>query len=159
MMINFKKLVFLFCTSVFLWVSSFLVCQAQSNPSPDSNTTEEVIRVTNPDGKIKEFPILNTSRKNDAERVAQTLIQTGVSLDAIAIAINFVEVGANPEPVTNLMLTLNGLAGDKNQVSTAQLNRAINSYNTIVDKSDLSTLQELKKMTAFMDIRSLLEGI
>ena len=159
MMINFKKLVFLFCTSSFLWVISFPICQAQSNPSPDSNTTEEAIRVISPDGNIKEFPIQNTSRKNDAERVAQTLIQTGVSLDAIAIAINFVEVGADPEPVTNLMLNLNGLAGDKNQVSVAQLNRAINSYNTIVDTSDLSTLQELKKMTAFMDIRSLLEGI
>jgi hypothetical protein len=159
MMINFKKLVFLFCTSSFVWVNSFPICQAQSNPSPDSNTTEEVIRVTSPDGKIKEFPIQNTSRKNDAERVAKTLIQTGVSLDAIAIAINFVEVGADPESVTNLMLTLNGLAADKNQVSVAQLNRAINAYNIIVNKSDLSTLQALKNMTAFMDIRSLLQGI
>lgn len=158
-MIHFKKLVFLFCTSSFLWVSSFPVCQAQSNQSSDSNTTEEVIRVTSPDGNVKEFPVQDTSRKNDAERVAQTLIQTGVSLDAIAIAINFVQVGVNPEPVTNLMLSLNGLAGDKNEVSVAQLNRAINSYNIIVETSDLSTLQELKKMTAFMDIRSLLQGI
>ena len=158
MMINFKKLVFLLCIGSFLWVSSFPICQAQSNPSPDSNTTEDVIRVTAPDGKIKEFPIQNTSRKNDAERVAQTLIQTGVSLEAIAIAITFVEVGADPEPVTNLMLILNGLTGDKNKVSIAQLNRAINSYNTIVDKSDLSTLQALKKMSTFMDIRSLLQG-
>ncbi len=155
---NFKRLMLVFGTSSFLWISYFSSCQAQSNPSPDSNTIVEVIRVTSPDGKIKDFPIQNTSRKNDAERVAQTLIQTGVSLDAIAIAITFVEVGADPESVTNLMLSLNGLAGDKNQVSVAQLNRAINSYNTIVNKSDLSTLQALKNMTAFMDIRSLLQG-
>jgi len=155
---NFKRLMLVFGTSSFLWINYFSSCQAQSNPSPDSNTMEEVIRVTSPDGKIKDFPIQNTSRKNDAERVAQTLIQTGVSLEAIAIAITFVEVGADPEPVTNLMLILNGLTGDKNKVSIAQLNRAINSYNTIVDKSDLSTLQALKKMSTFMDIRSLLQG-
>ena len=156
---NFKRLMLVFCTSSFLWISYFSSCQAQSNLSSDKNPTEEAIRLISPDGNIKEFPIQNTSRKNDAERVAQTLIQTGVSLDAIAIAINFVEVGADPASVTNLMLTLNGLAGYKNQVSVAQLNRAINSYNTIVETSNLSTLQELKKMTAFMDIRSLLEGI
>jgi len=156
---DFKRLMLVFGTSSFLWISYFSSCQAQSNLSPDSNTMEEVLRVTSPDGKIKEFPIQNTSRKNDAERVAQTLIQTGVSLEAIAIAVNFVEVGVDPEPVTNLMLTLNGLAGNKNQVSVAQLNRAINSYNIIVNKSDLSTLQALKKMKAFMDIRSLLQGI
>ena len=48
---------------------------------------------------------------------------------------------------------------EDNQVNIAQLNQAITAYNRIVDTSDLATLETLKTMPAFLNIKELLKGI
>ncbi len=93
------------------------------------------------------------------QSVIETLTSLGNSSDVIAIAVDLVQAGADPESVINLMINLNGLVQNTNQVNTGQLNRAITAYNTLIDRSDFQTLTKLKSTPAFMDIRTLLQKL
>ena len=63
--------------------------------------------------------------------------------------------GADPEAVSNLMLSMGGLI-QNNVVDPTRLAIAITAFNTIVNKADLATLTALKEIPEFTDIRSFL---
>lgn len=150
--------------SSFLLGTGLLPLQAQnlpeSSPALQNDFSQgKSITLTAPDGKSFVFNLNSSARIPAATVTAHTLLTIGVSPEAIPIAIDLVQSGANSDSVVTLMQNLQGLVAADNQASIAQLNQAIAAYNQIVDKSDLATLEALKTMPAFLNIKGLLELI
>jgi hypothetical protein len=150
--------------SSFLLGTGLLPLQAQnlpeSSPALQNDFSQgKSITLTAPDGKSFVFNLNSSARIPVATVTANTLLTIGVSPEAIPIAIDLVQSGANSDSVVTLMQNLQGLVAADNQASIAQLNQAIAAYNQIVDKSDLATLEALKTMPAFLNIKGLLELI
>ncbi|MEB3191047.1 MAG: hypothetical protein VKL42_11955 [Snowella sp.] len=128
-------------------------------PELENSSSTTTIQLTAPNGENLVFPLNSSANIPEVKVTATTLLTTGVSKNAISIAIDFVQGGANMGSVVTLMQNLQGLVQENNQVNIAQLNQAIAAYNRIVDTSDLATLETLKTMPAFLNIKELLEEI
>ncbi len=164
MIIKAKSLIFVLSYTPLLLISYCLSSSSQTLFPSSFSIVENVIQPNSPSVINAETRELqpqdqNTFKMIEAQSVAETLLATGVSAEAITISMDLVQAGADTVLVTNLMLTLNGLAADKKTISNAQVNRAITNYNAIVNTSDLLTLKKLKMIPAFIDIRLLLERI
>lgn len=164
MIIKVKNLMLVLSYSPLLLISYCLSSSSQTLSPSSFPVLENVIQpnspsVINAETREPQQQDQNTFKMIEAQSVAETLSVTGVSSEAIAISRDLVQAGADTVLVTNLMLTLNGLAADKKTISNAQVNRAITNYNAIVNTSDLLTLKKLKMIPAFIDIRLLLESI
>lgn len=156
---------FLSCLLSPLFLGYWLLpISAQTLPTPrpeleKSSSSTTTIQLTAPNGENLVFPLNSSAKIPEVKVTATTLLTTGVSKNAIPIAIDLVQGGANTGSVVTLMQNLQGLVQENNQVNIAQLNQAIAAYNRIIDTSDLATLETLKTIPAFLNIKELLEGI
>jgi hypothetical protein len=128
---------------------------SQAQTGKDEQVTY-TIRIQKPEKEPIEFSIRGTpNRATSASIVGVLTIGAGIEIDAAQTGINFTLAGADPDAVSNLILSLGGMIQD-NVVDLTRLALAINAFNTIVDKADLDTLTALKALPEFVDIQTLL---
>jgi len=144
-----------------LIVGSWLVpVQAQIPNNSATETVKKVVTLKQPNGENLDFEIVGSQKQaNNAAVVFATMLGAGIESSEAKIVIPIVLAGADPVATTDLVLNLNGLIKDKTQVDLTKLNRAINAYNTIVDKADANSLKALSNTAEFTNIRGLLQKL
>jgi hypothetical protein len=149
---------FLLSLSLIPFVVNGLGLPSQAQMTKDGQVTN-TLTFEEPGKDPVEFSVNGTpDRVNPASIVGAISLGAGVDIDASQTAINLVLAGADPDAVANLMLSMGGMVSN-NVVDPTRLAIAIGSFNTIVDKADLTTLKALQEVPEFGDIRTFLAEV
>lgn len=149
---------FLLSLSLIPFVVNGLGLPSQAQMTKDEQITN-TLTFEEPGKDPVEFSVNGTpDRVNSASIVGAISLGAGVDIDASQTAINLVLAGADPDAVANLMLSMGGMI-QNNVVDPTRLAIAIWSFNTIVDKADLTTLKALQEVPEFGDIRTFLAEV
>ena len=119
--------------------------------------TQATNNLTFTDGEnFEELSINDDAEITDlASIVAAISFAGGIDVEQVRTSVDMVLAGADPESVAYLMLALKEIL-DSDEVDTAMLAFAIDTFNQIVNDADLGTITGLNELPGFLDIREVL---
>jgi hypothetical protein len=155
-----QSLLFSLSLSTMLVGVSNLPSQAQTPADSSPESIKRVVKLKQANGESLNFEISGQpQRVNQAAATAAIMLAAGVDASGVKTSIALVMAGAEPESVSDLILSLNGLIRENTDVNLTQLNQAITAYNDIVDKADAKVLQEISKNSEFLTIGEVLRQL